>query len=298
MRPWRQPELPEGALKDLNDALHELHGRSGYRSSRYIAERLHQRRGGSGPSHTVVHRLLISPDLPKPELMLWVVELLAGLVRTLDPEQECDRFDGLWQRAFEEQRDLRRQRAVSATESQDIVHPPDDHTVSLPSDAIEVPAPMHYDLAGDLANKADHPEISDPYTETVNQFDSDMVPVRLRGDLGDHSALESEPPSSDRPTRRRRRSMEETGGISVSDLVAQHGKPKTLLEPFGPGSASPLPGGAAPSPQFRVKARTSSMVFHDESSPFYENLEPQVWFRDRADAERAGFGCWDRPRVW
>ncbi|HEX9339200.1 MAG TPA: hypothetical protein VF892_25085, partial [Pseudonocardiaceae bacterium] len=68
--------------------------------------------------------------------------------------------------------------------------------------------------------------------------------------------------------------------------------------PFGPGSALPLPDGSSPSTEFRVKARTSSMVFHTESSPFYERLEPQVWFRDPTDAQRAGFTSWERPRTW
>jgi len=68
--------------------------------------------------------------------------------------------------------------------------------------------------------------------------------------------------------------------------------------PFGPGSALPLPDGTAPSAEFRVKARTSSMVYHTESSPFYERLEPQVWFRDAQDAQRAGFTSWERPRSW
>ncbi|HEY4017078.1 MAG TPA: hypothetical protein VGM75_00230 [Pseudonocardiaceae bacterium] len=68
--------------------------------------------------------------------------------------------------------------------------------------------------------------------------------------------------------------------------------------PFGPGSALPLPDGSAPSPQFRVKARTSSMVFHTESSPFYDRLEPQVWFTSQEDAQRAGFTSWERPRTW
>lgn len=68
--------------------------------------------------------------------------------------------------------------------------------------------------------------------------------------------------------------------------------------PFGPGSALPNPDGSAPSGEFRIKARTSSMVFHTESSPFYERLEPQVWFRDAEDAQRAGFTSWERPRSW
>ena len=66
--------------------------------------------------------------------------------------------------------------------------------------------------------------------------------------------------------------------------------------PFGPGSALPMPDGSAPAPQFRVKARTSSMVFHTEASPFFERLEPQVWFRSVEDAQRAGFTSWERPR--
>lgn len=70
------------------------------------------------------------------------------------------------------------------------------------------------------------------------------------------------------------------------------------IGPFGPGSALPMPDGSAPSPQFSIKARTSSMVFHTESSPFYERLEPQVWFRSAEDAQRAGFTSWERPRQY
>jgi hypothetical protein len=65
--------------------------------------------------------------------------------------------------------------------------------------------------------------------------------------------------------------------------------------PFGPGSALPKPDGSAPSPRFQVKARTSSMVFHTSSSPFFDRLEPQVWFRSPEDAQRAGFTSWERP---
>lgn len=83
--------------------------------------------------------------------------------------------------------------------------------------------------------------------------------------------------------------------VDVDDSQHDTGSP---AGPFGPGSALPLADGSAPSTQFRVKARTSSMVFHTESSPFYERLEPQVWFRDPQDAQRAGFTSWERPRSW
>jgi hypothetical protein len=66
--------------------------------------------------------------------------------------------------------------------------------------------------------------------------------------------------------------------------------------PFGPGSAHPLADGQSPSPDFTIKARTSSRVFHTESSPFYGRLLPQVWFRTPEDAENAGFTSWERPQ--
>jgi hypothetical protein len=68
--------------------------------------------------------------------------------------------------------------------------------------------------------------------------------------------------------------------------------------PFGPGSAEPSEDGSAPSAEFTVKARTSSMVFHTSDSPFYENLMPQVWFTDAETATRAGFTDWERPQAW
>lgn len=84
----------------------------------------------------------------------------------------------------------------------------------------------------------------------------------------------------------------------VANEAVQQGTGNVAPGPFGPGSALPLPDGSAPAPEFRIKARTSSMVFHTESSPFYERLEPQVWFRDQEDAKRAGFTSWERPRTW
>ncbi|WP_031467045.1 hypothetical protein [Sciscionella sediminilitoris] len=88
------------------------------------------------------------------------------------------------------------------------------------------------------------------------------------------------------------------GGGSLFDpsaeLDAESGG-SAPVGPFGPGSALPRPDGSAPAPEFRVKARTSSMVFHTEQSPFFDRLLPQVWFRDVDDAARAGFTSWDRP---
>ncbi|MGH3627050.1 MAG: hypothetical protein ACRDRL_06360, partial [Sciscionella sp.] len=65
--------------------------------------------------------------------------------------------------------------------------------------------------------------------------------------------------------------------------------------PFGQGSALPAPDGSAPSTEFTVKARTSSMVYHTAESPFFDRLLPQVWFRSPAEAAAAGFTNWEHP---
>ncbi|GGM52495.1 hypothetical protein GCM10012275_24340 [Longimycelium tulufanense] len=66
--------------------------------------------------------------------------------------------------------------------------------------------------------------------------------------------------------------------------------------PFGPNSAPPNPDGSAPSPDFRVKASASSMLFHTPDSPYYARTRAEVWFRSTEDAERAGFRAWNQPR--
>jgi hypothetical protein len=114
-------------------------------------------------------------------------------------------------------------------------------------------------------------------TETTEEFFNAPRPVRVRTGV-DGQGTQSMPAMS--PV------AEPESGLDVA------------AGPFGPGSALPNPDGSAPSQDFRIKARTSSMVFHTESSPFYERLEPQVWFRDAEEAQRAGFTSWERPRGW
>ena len=53
-----RPELPPGAAKELNDALHELHHRAGWPSLRTLARE-------TGVSHTTVSKVLSSPSPPE-----------------------------------------------------------------------------------------------------------------------------------------------------------------------------------------------------------------------------------------
>jgi hypothetical protein len=66
--------------------------------------------------------------------------------------------------------------------------------------------------------------------------------------------------------------------------------------PYGSGSARALPDGSAPSSEYTIKAKTSSMLFHPPSSPYYKRTKAEVWFRSGADAAAAGFTEWQPKR--
>jgi hypothetical protein len=64
--------------------------------------------------------------------------------------------------------------------------------------------------------------------------------------------------------------------------------------PYGPGSALPVPGGSAPSQEYRIKGNADSMLYHTADSPYFTRTRPEVWFRTEEDAMRAGFHPWNR----
>jgi hypothetical protein len=59
-------------------------------------------------------------------------------------------------------------------------------------------------------------------------------------------------------------------------------------QPYGEGSAAPAADGSGPE-GFTVKGNASSMVYHDETSPAFEETRAEVWFLSAAHAEAAGF---------
>ena len=62
--------------------------------------------------------------------------------------------------------------------------------------------------------------------------------------------------------------------------------------PHGPGSATPGPGGSGPE-GWTVKGNEDSMLYHSPESSAYDVTVAEVWFRDVATAEAAGFNRWD-----
>jgi hypothetical protein len=59
-------------------------------------------------------------------------------------------------------------------------------------------------------------------------------------------------------------------------------------QPYGEGSAAPAADGSGPE-GFTVKGNASTMIYHDETSPAFEETRAEVWFLSAAHAEAAGF---------
>ena len=82
---------------------------------------------------------------------------------------------------------------------------------------------------------------------------------------------------------------------AVSETAASHAtepaEPTGHLaadQPYGEGSAAPAADGSGPE-GFTVKGNASSMIYHDETSPAFEETRAEVWFLSAAHAEAAGF---------
>jgi hypothetical protein len=79
---------------------------------------------------------------------------------------------------------------------------------------------------------------------------------------------------------------------ATSEAFASHtAEPSGHLatdQPYGEGSAAPAADGSGPV-GFTVKGNASSMIYHDETSPAYEETRAEVWFASAAHAEAAGF---------
>jgi len=125
-RPWKRPDLPPGPLGELNRALHGLHHRAGWPSSREIQRSLEDK--GVPMSHTKVHDTLTKPDLPTKGAAEMITEVLAETIRGADVEAEVARLLRLWENAA-----LGDQSWGSAPAS------PENHTVTAPPPPQELP---------------------------------------------------------------------------------------------------------------------------------------------------------------
>ncbi|CAM5658332.1 hypothetical protein [Streptomyces avidinii] len=93
---FKRPELPEGSLKALNDALHTLHLWAGRPS---LSVMLQAMDASTRASRSTLHAAFTSPVLPSRDVLDSLVEVLGARARRTTPEEQIDRFDALWQAA-------------------------------------------------------------------------------------------------------------------------------------------------------------------------------------------------------
>ena len=79
---------------------------------------------------------------------------------------------------------------------------------------------------------------------------------------------------------RRRRLPAETAAAHAAEPAGH----LAVDQPYGEGSAAPAADGSGPE-GFTVKGNASSMIYHDETSPAFEETRAEVWFLSPAHAE-------------
>ncbi|WP_214401171.1 sunset domain-containing protein [Pseudonocardia lacus] len=56
------------------------------------------------------------------------------------------------------------------------------------------------------------------------------------------------------------------------------------------------PDGSPPGPEYTIKAKSGSELFHGPDSPYFGRTRAEFWFRTAADARAAGFTEWTPRR--
>ncbi|MET3919865.1 hypothetical protein [Arthrobacter sp. UYEF20] len=131
-----------------------------------------------------------------------------------------------------------------------------------------------------------HPEYTEAHAPTLPGAESAAAEAAL---------LEGENASAPAPSREpqaQAETQQTAASAAASEGFASHtGEPSghlALDQPYGEGSAAPEADGSGPA-GFTVKGNASSMIYHDEGSPFFEETRAEVWFLSAAHAEAAGF---------
>jgi len=76
--------------------------------------------------------------------------------------------------------------------------------------------------------------------------------------------------------------------VRAATAVASVAAPALPDVPF-PGSVRAESDGTSPDPDFTVKGKTATKVFHAPGGAYYTRTRADVWFRTTADARAAGF---------
>ncbi|MGY2745917.1 hypothetical protein ACQCSU_04515 [Pseudarthrobacter sp. O4] len=131
-----------------------------------------------------------------------------------------------------------------------------------------------------------HPEYTQTHAPTLPGAESAAAEAGLLEE-GDTSA-----PAPSREPQAQAETQQTASSAAASEGFASHSAEPSghlaLDQPYGEGSAAPAADGSGPA-GFTVKGNASSMIYHDETSPFFEETRAEVWFLSAAHAEAAGF---------
>ena len=84
----------------------------------------------------------------------------------------------------------------------------------------------------------------------------------------------------------------DAGDAATTKLVGGRGG-DAGEEPYGAGSLRLATGSADAPAGYTIKGNEDSMLYHTPDSASYKQTIAEVWFRDAATAEAAGFNRWD-----
>jgi type IV secretory pathway VirB10-like protein len=138
----------------------------------------------------------------------------------------------------------------------------------VPDDAVAEPA------AAVPAEPAAVEAATDVPAEPVEQAAAEPAP----------SAAEAEPVEPAEPADRPR-----PRAVAAAAAVASVTAPALPDTPFGPGSLRALDDGSSPDPEYTVKGKSATKVFHVPGGAYYTRTRADVWFRSARDARGAGF---------
>jgi hypothetical protein len=71
---------------------------------------------------------------------------------------------------------------------------------------------------------------------------------------------------------------------------------RSAVAEIPPSAAQALPDGSPPGPEYTIKAKSGSELFHGPGSPYFGRTRAEFWFRTAADARAAGFTEWTPRR--
>jgi hypothetical protein len=77
--------------------------------------------------------------------------------------------------------------------------------------------------------------------------------------------------------------------VPTAAAVASVTAPALPDTPYGPGSRRALADGSSPDPDYTIKGKTATKVFHAPGGAYYTRTRADVWFRTVRDARGAGF---------